>query len=142
MEIKPIKEWKPQTADDILHDFVSVIKKETEDEMDDKYLKLSCEIFVLALLINERTDYCVFLNYAGHVDSIDIRLMESKENYNERIFETEIKTNFLKRHSEQSNDPLAFLKSQRDVMKYVLEENELPYDELEEHIEQKISYYL
>lgn len=110
--------------------------------MDDKYLKLSCEIFVLALLINERTDYCVFINYAGHVDSIGIRMSESKKNYNEEIFETEIKTNFLKRRDENSDDLLNFLKSQRDVMKRILEENDLPYDELEEYIEQKISYYL
>ena len=110
--------------------------------MDDKYLKLSCEIFVLALLINERTDCCVFVNYAGHVDSIGIRMSESKKNYNEEIFGTEIKTNFLKRHDEKNDDPLNFLKSQRDVLKYILEENDLPYDELEEYVEEKVSYYL
>ena len=32
--------------------------------------KLILEIFALAYLVQVNTEYCVFINYAGHVDSV------------------------------------------------------------------------
>lgn len=108
--------------------------------MKEESLKLKCEMFVLALLINEETDYCVFVSYSGHVDSIDFTLAESKQMYNSKIFETERRTNFRKRYEENKEDELAYLKAQRDVLKQILENNELPYEELERHIEEVVTY--
>ena len=110
--------------------------------MKEDMLKLACEIFALALLVNEETDYCVFVDFSGHVDSIEVRFAESKQNYNKKIFGTDVKTNFLKRYEKNKKDNLAYLKSQRDVMKRVLDEGEIPYEELTEHIEKIVSYSL
>ncbi len=102
--------------------------------------KLTCDAFALALLINEHTEYCVFANYSGHVDNFEIRFAESKTNYLANIFSTELKTGFEKLYKENPDDKLSYLKAQIEIMKRVLDEGEIPYEELEEHIEQIVSY--
>jgi hypothetical protein len=47
--------------------------------------KLISEIMQLAMAINFQTDYCVFVDFSGHVDELSIRIVESKENYKERV---------------------------------------------------------
>ena len=108
--------------------------------MKKEFHQLSCEIFALALLVNEETEYCVFVDYSGHVDTMGIRFAESKDNYNKGVFETDIRTGYKKRYKENKNDELAYLKSQRDILRQVLDRGEIPYESLTEHVEQNITY--
>jgi hypothetical protein len=47
--------------------------------------KLVAEILQLAMAVNFQTDYCVFVDFSGHVSELTIRIVESKENYKERV---------------------------------------------------------
>lgn len=42
--------------------------------------KLS-ETFLLGIMINNHTDYCAFIDFAGHVNSVSFRICESKSNW-------------------------------------------------------------
>lgn len=37
------------------------------------------ELIALSILINENTEYCSFVEFAGHVEKVDIRVYKSKE---------------------------------------------------------------
>ena len=39
----------------------------------------------LAVRVNNETDYCVFLYFSGHVDSIGIHVTSSKKDFNNKI---------------------------------------------------------
>lgn len=53
-----------------------------------------CELVYLAKLVEDNTDYCVFINYSGHVDRLEIEICESKLEYQKRVTEAAIKTNY------------------------------------------------
>jgi len=51
-----------------------------------KNYKLVMEIIGLAILVNENTDLCVFVDFSGHIKSIDVRIFPSKsEEYTQNI---------------------------------------------------------
>ncbi|MBP1992531.1 hypothetical protein [Paenibacillus eucommiae] len=50
--------------------------------------KLS-EIMLLCVLVNNHTDYCVFMNLSGHVDQISFRVCESKARWQRSLIEQE-----------------------------------------------------
>jgi 2-keto-4-pentenoate hydratase/2-oxohepta-3-ene-1,7-dioic acid hydratase in catechol pathway len=43
--------------------------------------KLIQEIIFLAMLVQERNGHCVFVNFSGHVESMDISIRKSKKDY-------------------------------------------------------------
>lgn len=47
--------------------------------------ELALEAMRLALVINEETPYCVFVNYSGHVACVDIDLSSSKVDYADKL---------------------------------------------------------
>ena len=102
--------------------------------------KLLAEIIAFGILINQHTDYCVFVRYSGHVDSINVELCESKRKFNTKIFEDEISTAFSKYYQKDKEDVLNIIKTYRDVMKQILEDGEIPYDNVVEHVEQVTTY--
>jgi len=109
-------------------------------KMETERVKLIMEIFALAYLVHDQTDYCVFINFSGHVDSFEIDIRESAENYQNKVCETQFKDRFLKLYHKDKEDHLNWLKSTRDVLKTILEDGEIPYHEMTEEIEQTISY--
>lgn len=81
------------------------------------------EIQTLAYLVNTKTDRCVFVEYAGHVDvlEVDVRLTKEKkygdpDNIREGIW--------FGRADEKNN--LKHLVRIRERLHYILEHNELP----------------
>ena len=44
--------------------------------------ELVLEIIKLAIQVNSETNYCVFVDYYGHIGSIDARVSKSKTDYN------------------------------------------------------------
>lgn len=47
--------------------------------------KKLAEIMYLGMMINTRTEYCIFINIAGHVDQVEVNIRESKEEYDVEI---------------------------------------------------------
>jgi hypothetical protein len=41
------------------------------------------ELMSALLELQKETDYCVFFDYSGHVNSIDLRISKNKRKYNE-----------------------------------------------------------
>lgn len=61
------------------------------------------KLMQLALKIESETDKCVFINYSGHVDSIEVRIAESKKNYNNWLYDSRIyfdECNFLEKFNK------------------------------------------
>ncbi|MCP4987739.1 MAG: hypothetical protein GY928_17280 [Colwellia sp.] len=92
-------------------------------------LALMTEIFYLSVMVNQETDKCVFLDYAGHVESITIQIAESKTNYLKEIASTEFYANYY----EDPEKPLRFiplgeLSAKRDHMKALLKSNGVDFE--------------
>lgn len=78
------------------------------------------EIMLLAYWVNSATDYCVFVDYYGHVDSFMVKIAKSKERYNEELASTE----FYTRHTDEDTRkfvPIDWLKVKRDHLKSLLD---------------------
>ena len=116
---------------------------ETE-EMKEERIRLIMQIFALGYLVQEHTDYCVFMNFSGHVDSFEIDIRESKERYNNEVcrasFKTKFDSYFDYKNENSEGNRLAWLKAKRDVLKEILETGDIPYSEMEEYIEKEYKY--
>lgn len=51
--------------------------------------KLMAKLAYLSYVVNAETEYCVFLDYSGHVDHISIRICASKESYGNELASAE-----------------------------------------------------
>lgn len=98
---------------------------------------LRVRAFVYSYLINQYTDYCVFFDYSGHIDSIDIRIRKSKKEYDKDICETTIRTKYYEYQNEGRMD--AMLEAKVDVLKSILDTKEIPYELMEEQTIEVIS---
>jgi hypothetical protein len=87
-------------------------------------VQLVCEIMALSYLINVYTSLCVFCDYRGHVDQLDIRVASSKKNWDDRILETRFYTRWREKYNEESYGDL---KARRDILREVLKEEDVPY---------------
>ena len=88
---------------------------------DEKRALLIAEAMFLAYMINKETDWCVFLDYSGHVDSISIEIARSKEDYLTRIAGTEFYAIELEKNVGLERDPDAFLRAKVAQLKSLLE---------------------
>jgi len=89
----------------------------------------------LAHMVNQYTNYCVFIHYSGHVQSIDIRICPSKK----RFTETALSTEFYTAYKELSG-PDAEIQASIDVLAKILKDGEIPFDDLE-YTEQLVKEY-
>lgn len=106
--------------------------------MKDEKIKLVLEIMSLAILVDQQTDYCVFVDYSGHIESLDIDVSESKENWRNKICKAGIRAAFS--NYVDKGEENAYLKSRRDVLREILETHEIPYHEMTEHVEEIRKY--
>lgn len=104
-------------------------------EIEIEKTKLVLEVFTLAYLIQRNTDYCVWIRYSGHVDSCEIEIAESKKKWQNKVCETNFYNEFKKMWDADKDNPLLYLTSRRNVLKQILEDNDIPYSEMEEHVE-------
>ena len=90
--------------------------------------KLVLEILYLAYLVHIRTDRCVFINFAGHVNSLGVDVRKSTDEWQEQLISTEFQVNASRKYGRE--DPERFLKAKRDILKKILEDDgEIPFDE-------------
>jgi putative sterol carrier protein len=80
----------------------------------------------LAHMVNQYTEYCVFVNYSGHVQSMEIRISQSKQLYSLTVLETEFYTAY-----KQHSGPDAEIQAKIDVLSKILHEKLVPFDDLE-----------
>lgn len=98
--------------------------------------KLIVEIMHLAYLVHVETPYCVFFSFSGHVEAFEISIRESKENWQNTVLDSQTRRFYDDaRQMDGHNPALAELLAKRDVLKQILEEQEIPYDELDCEVE-------
>jgi hypothetical protein len=100
-------------------DSVQVAPIETKDQ-------IIIEIMHLAYLVQRHTNYCVFIEFHGHVEQLEVRIRASKEDWQTKVLDTQFHTEFKKWMAQK--DPLAFYKAKRDILKRILDEGEVPYE--------------
>jgi hypothetical protein len=59
------------------------------------------ELIGLAMKVQETTEYCVFIHFSGHVESIEIKITPSKKDYLTNLIETEFYTSPSKHRSQE-----------------------------------------
>jgi len=96
--------------------------------------KLMIEIMALAYLVQVHTDYAVFIDYSGHVDSLAIKVVESADRYENEIVSTEF---YVKKYHD---DTLGWWKAKRDHLLNIVETGEVDTSEMDEVVEQIVSY--
>lgn len=96
--------------------------------------KLVIEIMALAYLVQVHTDYAVFINYSGHVDSLEISIRESAANYIKKITSTEF---YVEKYRD---DAFGWLKSKRDHLLSIIKTGEVDTSEINEVLETIVHY--
>jgi hypothetical protein len=102
--------------------------------------QLIIEIMHLAYLVQRNTNYCVFFSFSGHVETFEIRITESRQNWQNKVLETEFDT-IYKAYRAQG-DQQAFFKAKRDVLLRIIAENEIPYElcDIERYTVEEMSF--
>lgn len=86
---------------------------------------LVVEILTLSFAVHCKTKYCVFIDFSGHVDSLEIHITPSQTDYNTRLLETECYTAYKKIDIEKKlplESHIPWLEAKRDILLRVLEE--------------------
>lgn len=94
--------------------------------------KEMAKIFLLAMKLQDETDYGVFINFSGHVNSFEIHLTKSKEEFNEKIAECEVYTH---------REPLKRLIEVKEKLTSFAKAKEIDVSELDYYVEEIRHYY-
>ena len=100
--------------------------------------RLIVEVMTLAFAVHENTDYCVFIDFSGHVNSCSISIRESKERWQNNVCETELSTAISFYRSAGEID--SYLKAAKDVLTQILKDGEIPYEMLTRHVDTVYNY--
>lgn len=110
---------------------------EQQDERD----KIILEVMGLGYLINRTTDYCVFVDYSGHVDNMRIEICESKSRYNDQVAFSNFKCGYLETLTETMQDPNGWLKMKRDMLKEIAAKGEVDTSGMMREVEHVYHHY-
>ena len=83
------------------------------------------EIMNLAFLVHQETEYCVFIDWSGHVNQLSISIRESIENYETHVADMKFYTWWQSNHKGVPYDEL---KAKEEVLKSILDTHHIPYD--------------
>lgn len=97
------------------------------------------EIQALSYMVNAFTNYCVFVNFSGHVNSIQVRIAESKENYHENLANTDL---YLESKYQKPEVTIERLNTLKSNLKKILRKNKIDYNRLNYTIEEVRHYKL
>lgn len=89
--------------------------------------KLVSEIIMLAMKVQDETEHCVFINVSGHVEKIEIQVTASKNDYHNKIAESEFRMGeraSIERLNEAKDTLLSFIEDgvNTDELDYWVEE--------------------
>lgn len=91
--------------------------------------KLILKIMHLAYLVHVETDYCVFIDFSGHVDSLQISIRESVAAWEVDVLETEFDTAF--QDTCESGEHHVYLKAKIQILEQILAGQEIAYENLD-----------
>ena len=91
-------------------------------------IKLMQEVIFLAMQVQEQTDYCVFINFSGHVNCIEIEICKSKKDYEKNVAKSYIRLN-----DEWSIERLKEVKA---TLLEILESKEVDTTEMDYEVEE------
>lgn len=114
------------------------LSKMTEEERRE-YHRLYVELAYLSMLVNLHTDYCVFFDYSGHVWNVSIRIRRSKKAYNEEVADSEFR---VMKDPSQSYGwyGIGHMRKKRDIMREILETNDVPIGLLDREVIEVYAY--
>lgn len=110
------------------------MKKQNTEERQ----RLIVEVMTLAFAVHENTDYCIFIDFSGHVNSFSISIRESKERWQNKVCETELAT--VIGEYQSAGDVDSYLKAAKDVLTQILKDGEIPYEMLTRHVDTVYHY--
>jgi len=84
----------------------------------------------LAYLVNQNTDYCVFINFSGHVNRLSITIAESKKLYDHDVLTSEFSTCYKSWRDKNALPLVAELRARAEVLERILTEGKVPFDDL------------
>jgi len=97
---------------------------------------LVMEIMAMAYAVDRQTNYAVFIDYSGHVESLTVEITESKTRYTEKLATTE----FYVTGKYESTDNLGWLKAKRDQLKHIVDTHEVETSGMEEVSRRVVEY--
>lgn len=89
---------------------------------------LVIRVMALAHMVNQYTQYCVFIRYSGHVQSIEIDIARSKKQFSEIVLQTEFYTIYRDYAGAGNSEPEIMAKI--EILERILQEQEIPFDGL------------
>lgn len=93
--------------------------------------KLIIKIMHLAYLVHVKTSYCVFIDFSGHIDTLQLSIRESTERWQNRVLDTEFYASYKALRDDEVGAGLADLQSKVAVLERILTEQEVPYCDLD-----------
>lgn len=96
--------------------------------------RLVGEIQMLAVLVNERTDYAVFTRFSGHVKTWSLDIRKSKQDYHTHITSDEM-------YVKDGVSTISLKKMKLNLRK-ILRDNKITYNELNYSIREEYDYHL
>ena len=106
---------------------MSIIPQLTEEQQEYRD-KLILECMALGYLINRTTEYAIFVELSGHVDSLTIRICRNKiYGYNDELAKTEFRLDG-KYEKWDFNNANHWLEMKRDMLKAIAESRDIPYE--------------
>lgn len=96
----------------------------------DKETRLVIKILHLAYLVNRMTDYCVFINFSGHVNSLGIDIAESKKEWMTNVLQVEFSTCYKAWRDKNAPPLIAELEARAEILEHILTDHEIPFDDM------------
>ncbi len=114
-----------------------------EEKIDREY-RMQCaqligEITALAFMVNTFTTYCVFMDYAGHVELFKVQITADSSHYTDVVTQDEVRIDAEKWDEESTIQQLINLKSQ---LRKILLEKKIKYDGLRYTVREERDYHL
>lgn len=97
------------------------------------------DISFYAALVNLHTDYAVFVDMSGHVETLEVSVRQSKERYTNVLTKDNIRLSGLYVESQHVIDALTSIKMN---LKKILNDGNIPYNYLNYTIRRERDYHL
>ena len=91
---------------------------------------LVVKVMHLAYLVQVHTGYCVFIRYAGHVDSLGVTIAESKEHWRHEVLRDKLCLAYRSYRPGKGTWEAALL-AKIDVLEQILRDGKIDYDDLD-----------
>ena len=101
--------------------------------------RLVLKLMHLAYLVHTLTDYCVFINFSGHVEHLDISVRKSKENWQTQLFFSEIVLAYHK-YCVEDGPTTAELRAKIEILERIIQEGEIPFEDMD-YEEEYVRHY-